>query len=103
MKNRLQALLDFLSEDPNDSFTLYGIALEYLSLGDNEKAEEYLKHILVSDPDYVPVYMQYARLKENLNQIEDARQLYLQGIEKARKTGDNRTVSEMEDFLDELQ
>ncbi len=103
MKNRLQALLDLLVKDPNDSFTLYGIALEYLSLEESEKAEEYLKRLIASDPDYVPAYMQYARLKENLNQIEDARQLYLQGIEKARKTGDNRSASEMEDFLDELQ
>ena len=35
--NRLTTLLDFLKEDPEDAFTLYAIALEYLKI-DEQKA-----------------------------------------------------------------
>lgn len=102
MPDRLSALLSFYEKDPHDSFTKYGIALEYISRGDTQKAEEFFKLILDSDPGYVPVYMQYAKLKEDQNKIEDAKKYYRIGIETAKQKGDSHAAKEMEDFLDDL-
>lgn len=103
MNNRLEALLNLQKKDPNDSFILYGIALEYMSAKNYEEAEKYFKDLLFLDPKYVPAYMQFARLKENQNEIEDARSLYKRGIKIAKETGDNHAAKEMEEFLDELE
>jgi len=103
MSDRLESLLNLLKKDPKDSFLIYGIALEYLSKKDFIKAEEYFKLLLQSDPKYVPAYMQYARLKENLNEIEEAKNLYRGGIKLAREQKDQHAAKEMEDFLNDLE
>ena len=103
MNNRLESLLNLHKREPEDSFLLYGIALEYMSLNDFDKAEKYFKNLLAKDSKYVPAYMQFARLREKQNQIGDAKFLYQKGIEVARETGDAHAAKEMEEFLDELE
>jgi len=103
MSDRLQALFNFYEKDPKDSFVIYGIALEYISQKNYEKGEEYLKLLISQDTNYVAAYMQYARLKENLNEMEEAKNIYRKGIEAAKKVGDKHAITEMEDFLNELE
>jgi Tfp pilus assembly protein PilF len=102
MPDRLDALLAFYEKDPNDSFVIYGLALEYISRKEFDKGEEYLQILIKNDPKYVPAYMQYARLKENQNLIDDAKKLYRMGINAAKQIGDKEAVKEMEEFLNEL-
>ena len=103
MNNRLEALLGMYEKDPKDSFLMYGIALEYLSAGNFEESENFFIKLLETDSKYVPAYMQYARLKENQNDIEGAKKLYQQGITIAIEAGDKHAAKEMEAFLDELE
>ena len=102
MNNRLDSLLKLLEKEPEDSFLLYGIGLEYLSAKNFDEAENYFSKLLNVDPDYVATYMQYARLKEKQHKLDEARELYRKGIEVAKKVGDSHAAREMEDFLDEL-
>ncbi len=103
MNDRLEALLKLLEKEPEDSFVLYGIALEHLSQKKFLDAEEYLKKVLAQDENYIPAYMQLALLKSNLNKVEEAKQLFINGIMKAKEAGDKRAAAEMEDFLNELE
>ncbi len=103
MSDRLKSLLELYSKDPNDSFVAYGIALEHISEGKYEQAEKYLTSLMERDPDYVPAYMQLARVKENLNKIEEAKEVYRNGIKVAKKNNELRTATEMEEFLSELE
>ena len=103
MSDRLKSLFELYKKDPNDSFVTYGIALEYISTGNYDEAEKYLTEIITNDPDNVPAYMQLAQVKENLNKIEDAKDIYKRGIEVAKKNNELRTASEMEEFLSELE
>lgn len=103
MSDRLEALLNFFEKDPHDTFTIYGIALEFLSNKKYDKAEEYLTLLLKEDPDYVPAYMQYGQLASTLGRIDEARTLFNNGIIAANKSGDKRSAKEMEEFLDELE
>ncbi|HKJ81160.1 MAG TPA: hypothetical protein VJ954_04005 [Ignavibacteriaceae bacterium] len=102
MNNRLDSLLKLLEKEPEDSFLLYGVALEYISANNLEESEKYFIKLINADPDYLATYMQYAGLKEKQDKIDEAKELYKQGIEKAQKSGDNHAAKEMEDFLDEL-
>ncbi len=103
MSDRLNSLLKLLEQDPDDSFLLYGIALEHISKGNYEEAEKYLSSIIKKDPAYVPAYMQLAQVYENLNLIDKAKNIYKEGIEIARKNNDSHAADEMEDFLNELK
>ena len=47
--------------------------------------------------------MQLARVKENLNRIEEAKEVYRNGIDVAKKNNELRTATEMEEFLSELE
>lgn len=102
-KTRLESLLDLLEKDPRDSFVKYGIALEYLSVKEYQKAEEYFKLILQDDPSYIPAYLQYGLLKSSQESNSEAKELFLKGIEIAKQAGDKHAAKEMEDFLDELE
>ncbi len=102
MNNRREALLDFYKKDPNDPFVLYGLALEYMSENNLQKAEEFFKELLRINPGYVAGYFQYAQLMEKESKINEAKELYKRGIEEAIESGDKKAVKEMEDFLEEL-
>ena len=49
---RLNKLLEFLDNDPNDSFILYALATEYNSLNDIEKA---LVFLYLEDKNYAEI------------------------------------------------
>jgi len=99
---RFEALLDFYEKDQNDPFILYALALEYMAKNNFGKAEEFFDRLLKKDPGYVAGYLQYARLMEKMDKINEAKELYTRGIGAAQKSGDKKAEKEMEDFLDEL-
>ncbi len=103
MNERLNRLIDFLERDQDDPFLYYGIALEYLSLKEYSHAEKYFGILMEKYPEYVPAYIQYARLKELVDDMDAAKEIYRRGIDVARMAGDNRAANEMEDFLDGIE
>ena len=103
MANRLESLLELHRKNSEDSFVVYGIALEYVSVKNFAKAEEYFDILLKQDPDYVPCYMQFGILKSNLNKKNEAIKIFTDGIFVANKIGDKHAAIEMEEFLNELK
>lgn len=57
-KTRKQQLEDLLADDPNDPFLRYGLAMEYLSEGDDEGAVQRFQELIAVAPEYVPAYLQ---------------------------------------------
>lgn len=86
MNDRLKSLLELYKKEPDDSFVAYGIALEFISLKDYNKAESYLISLLDKNPDFVPAFLQLAQVEENLDKINDL-----------------RTVAEIKECLNELR
>lgn len=91
---RLNQLLAFENETPNDPFIIYGIALEYLN-SDTEKAKAYFKKLLDGHQDYLPTYYKAAQFAEAENRFDDALELYDKGIALATKTGDAHAKAEL--------
>lgn len=100
---RLESLLQFLEKDPDDSFTRYAIALEYVSEGNIEKGIAYLEDLLERDPGYVATYLQLGYLYTETERKEDALAILKRGIDIARQSGDMHAASEMQDAIDELE
>jgi tetratricopeptide (TPR) repeat protein len=92
---RIEQLLKFLEEDPNDVFSLYALALEYKNEQPAE-ALQLLNQLLVTHPDYLPAYYQTAALMQENGEIKDALKLYEAGIELARKQNNLATLRELQ-------
>lgn len=93
---RLQKLLDFLSNEPNDPFLKYALATEYLNAKELDKAIGYYEDLLKNHSDYVGTYYHAGKLYEQINRKDDAIATYRKGMEVCRKAGDMHAFSELQ-------
>jgi Tfp pilus assembly protein PilF len=99
MTNRLEILKSMVAQNPNDSFSRYGLAMEYRNTGDLETAMAEFRSLMVSNPDYVAAYFHGGQTLERLGLEDEAREVYRQGVEAAARTGNQHARSEMEAAL----
>lgn len=102
-KNMIEKLESFLKTDPNDTFTKFALALEYLKQEDLAKALNLFEDILSSDPDYIGTYYHLGKLYQRMDRTGEAVQTYQQGVDKARKAQDMHALSELQAALMELE
>ena len=81
--NRLDQLLAFHLEDPNDSFIRFALAAEYRKLGQLEKALKSFEDLMAKDPDYVGLYFHLGKTLEATLQVDRAKEIYREGIRRA--------------------
>lgn len=93
---RLQKLLGFLENEPNDPFLKYALATEYLNTNDLEKAIVYYEDLLENHPDYVGTYYHAGKLYEQLNRKADALLTYQKGMTVARNAKNMHAFSELQ-------
>ena len=102
-EKRIDTLLQFLRDDPDDAFTMYILALEYIKEGNNGPALEWMEKIHFNHPAYLPNYYHYGKLLERMGKAPEAMSIYQEGITKAQIQNDLHTLSElrsaMEDFI----
>lgn len=100
-EQRLNTLIQFYEEDPNDPFNLYGLALEYQKT-DRNKSDALFAKLLKDFPQYVPSYYHAAKLKVELKQLEAALIIYKKGIEIAKLQNEKKAGQELRSAYDEL-
>lgn len=93
---RLSKLLEFLDNDPNDSFILYALATEYNSLNDIEKAFSYYLKLVKEHPNYVGTYYHLGKLYEKQGEKDKAIDIYQKGMLIARSKRDMHAFSELQ-------
>lgn len=93
---RLEKLLEFLKNEPNDPFLKYALATEYFNIQDYDKALLYFEDLVSGHPDYVGTYYHLGKLYEILNRKSEAIETYKRGMLTARKAGDNHAYSELQ-------
>lgn len=102
--SRLEQLLEFYREDPNDPFVIYALATEYLAI-DTQKALQYYEGLLQWHSYYVGTYYHAANLYAQLGRREDAEKTYQIGIAIATEQNDLKALRELQaaynEFLDE--
>jgi tetratricopeptide (TPR) repeat protein len=99
---RLEALKSMVALNPADSFSRYGLAMEYRNSGDAEAAVGEFRALIAADPGYAYAYFHGGQTLERLGRPEEARELYRQGIEAAQRKGDKHARSELQGALDLL-
>jgi len=99
---RLEILKSMVERNPADSFSRYGLAMEYRKAGDLEAAVAEFRALIAADPGYGYAYYHGGQTLEGLGRPAEARELYLQGIEAAARKGDRHAQSELQAALDLL-
>lgn len=100
---KIKQLARQIKANPNDSFSKFALALEFRKQGNFAKTRVLFEDILTSDPDYVGTYYHLGKLYEALDRPADARVLYKRGIKVADQQKENRTKSELQEALNQLQ
>lgn len=101
--NRLEKLLEFAANEPNDPFLKYALATEYLRLENQEKALAFYTDLTENHPDYVGTYYHLGKLYEILNRKEKALITYEKGIAIAKKVKDQHALNELMGVYNTLQ
>jgi tetratricopeptide (TPR) repeat protein len=100
---RLEKLLEFITNEPDDPFLKYALATEYLHLNQADKALEYYQNLVTKHPNYVGTYYHLGKLYEALNRREDAINTYETGMKISREQRDNHAFSELQAVYNELK
>lgn len=80
MNSKIEQLLVFKNENPNDPFILYALAMEYEKNKNYNTAEKYYQILITQHPEYGGTYYHYAQLLELLNKTALAESIYQQGL-----------------------
>jgi tetratricopeptide (TPR) repeat protein len=101
--SRLEKLLEFIKNEPDDPFLKYALATEYLRINETGKALEYYEDLVNMHPNYVGTYYHLGKLYEALNRKEDAIVTYETGMKITREQRDNHALSELQAVYNELK
>jgi len=92
---RIKTLRQYLTDDPDDTFSRYALALEYIKQNDDEAAVPLMEYLYRKHPTYIPNYYHYGKLLERLNQMQKAYEVYSNGIEQCNIQGDQHAGKEL--------
>jgi tetratricopeptide (TPR) repeat protein len=99
---KIEKLLSFLSKSPDDPFLKHALGLEYIKIGQEQKARQLFAEILDLDPSYVGTYYHYARLLERAGETETAKDLYEKGMIEAKKANETHAFNELKAAYEDL-
>jgi len=101
--SRLDKLLAFIQNEPEDEFLKYALATEYLRLNDTEKALSYYEDLVNNHPNYTGTYYHLGKLYEALGRKDDAISTYEKGIAITRAKRDMHALSELQGVYNNLK
>ena len=99
---RLDILKSMVAQNPGDSFSRYGLAMEYRNGGDLEGAVREFRALIEVNPNYCYAYFHGGQTLERLGRLEEAAALYREGIEASERSGDAHARGEIQGALDLL-
>ena len=99
MAGRLEVLKSMVEQDPANAFGRYGLAMEYVNMGDLESAVTEFRALVDHNHNYVAGYFHGGQTLEKLGRRDEAKDFYHRGIDAAMRTGDAHTRSELEGAL----
>jgi predicted Zn-dependent protease len=89
----------FIAQRPSDPFPHYGLALEYKNAGQLAEAAEAFAQLMAAHPSYTAAYLHAGNTAVALGRADDARAIYVRGVEACVKAGDSHARGEIEGAL----
>ena len=100
--DRIATFKQFISEQPDNPFPRYGLAMEYKKQGQLEDACAAFDELTSVFPDYVATYLMYGNTLAALERDRQADQIYRKGIDVSTAKGDAHARNELEAALADL-
>ncbi len=101
-EKRLEMLEKLTASGKGDSFSWYGLALEYQSFGRRDDAFAAFKTLRAQDPDYLAMYLICGTMLLGDNRVSEGREWLESGLITARAKGDDHAEKELEEALDQV-
>ena len=96
---RLSYFEKVTQEGNTEPMALYGLAMEYRSLGRHADALTAFTKLRAVHPGYVPAYLMCGQMLEQMTRPDDARSWYQAGIAAAHEKRDAHAAGELEAAL----
>lgn len=100
---RMGKLLAMLQKQPDDTFLLYGLAMEHKKAGDAANALRSFDRVLALDPGYCYAYHQKGLIYESQDDLDSARRSYREGAAAAARKGDAHAQGEIAAALQAIE
>jgi hypothetical protein len=100
--SRIDMLKTFVAQRPADPFPQYALALEYKNAGHLAEAEQTFAAVMMRHPGYTAAYLHAGNTLVALGRVDDARAIYVRGVEACRGAGDAHARGELEGALASL-
>jgi len=96
---RIDALKNMVAADPGNAFLRYGLAMEYKNTGDLDAAAAEFRTLITADPNYSAAYFHGGQTLERLGKVDEARELYTEGVAVTTRKGEEHARSELQTAL----
>ncbi|HSG06960.1 MAG TPA: tetratricopeptide repeat protein [Longimicrobiales bacterium] len=97
---RIEALEKMLRSRPGDARLLFGLALEYLKLGDRDQGVAKLRAYLEVAEDEGNAWGRLGAVLREMGRDDEAKEAYRRGAQEATRHGHPTMAAEFEDVLD---
>lgn len=95
MTARIEHLKQMRLSRPDDPFPFYALGIECKNEGLLDQAKLYLEETSEKFPDYVPTYYHLGQVLEELDDEQQAIEVYKTGLIKASAAGDSHAAAEL--------
>jgi uncharacterized protein HemY len=102
MTSRIPQLTAALEKRPDDPFLRYALGVEHMNEGALAAARSYFAHVHARHPNYVPLYLHFGNLLDQLGEKQEARKIFEEGLIVSRAASDSHAASELQMALDLL-
>jgi thioredoxin-like negative regulator of GroEL len=99
MGERREKIEAMLADEPHDTFLRYSLAMELQKEGAWEESLGRFEELMAQDPPHVPSFFMAAKLLVQVQRVDQARAVLRNGIEQARRQGNEHAASEMSEYL----
>lgn len=97
--SRLEQLTEMLSQEPDDAFLNYALALELDKAERHDESQKLFEKLTQFDPPYVPAFFMAGQMLSRLDRNAEAKRFLTDGIAEAKKQGNLHAAGEMTEFL----
>lgn len=101
--DRISNFKIYIAQTPDDPFPRYGLAMEYRSMGQIEKAQIVFDELVERFPDYVATYLMAGSNLAELGRTDEALVMFERGVRMSARKGDMHTKNELQAALDNLR
>ena len=101
METRIESLTKMLSENPNDDFLTYALALE-IAKDNLSEAIHLLENLIQKNENYLPTYYQLGKFYEQTKNTQQAIVCFQEGKKIAQAQKNKKTFSELNEALQQL-